>query len=131
MDADDDWELSPERAHPAARTALAEPFYWSHIDDHAPFGNDMGSDVLSFYRRWRAEYPTAPILHFLRDCLWPSELLDDQEGEIVFEILLHSMHGNPQKILRHDQALIALTFGQFVIEGCINPMLKAHALRAL
>src|SRR6186713_3291869 len=40
--SDDDWELSPEVAHPNARRLMKAEYFWDICDDDSPFGNDTG-----------------------------------------------------------------------------------------
>jgi uncharacterized protein YfeS len=43
------FEFSPKTAHPNAQALMKEDFFWSSIDESAPFGSDGGSDAMKVY----------------------------------------------------------------------------------
>ncbi len=47
------FEFSFKFAHPTAQTLMADEFYWSPIEETAPFGSDDGSDAAYGFRDWR------------------------------------------------------------------------------
>jgi uncharacterized protein YfeS len=128
---DEDWELGPENGHPVARRLLRDAFFWSLADDGAPLGSDTGADTLAFYRRWRGDNPAAPIAEFVDKTLesWgvgrsPLDGLDDRE-------LRSALDEDHFSILTHDDFIIALAFSQLVLEGRVDPDVKAKALRSI
>ena len=48
--SDEQWELSPEVAHPNARRLMKAEYFWDVCDEDSPFGNDTGADTLEFFR---------------------------------------------------------------------------------
>lgn len=51
----DNYDLTPETAHPKAKKILTKEFYWSPIEESGPFGSDDGSDAIYGFRQWRAK----------------------------------------------------------------------------
>ncbi|MDB4766498.1 molybdate metabolism regulator, partial [bacterium] len=51
----------PKLAHPRARELMPEAFFWSCVNELAPFGSDEGSDAYYEWRRWRAGNPNSPL----------------------------------------------------------------------
>ncbi len=48
----DDFELSPDTAHPKAKTLLTKDFFWSPSEETGPFGSDDGSDCFHGFMEW-------------------------------------------------------------------------------
>lgn len=40
---DDDWELSPDVAHPNARRQMRAEYFWDICDEDSPFAKGKGS----------------------------------------------------------------------------------------
>jgi len=126
---DDEWELSPEAAHPNARQLLKSEFYWDVTDDDSPFGNDTGADTLEFYRAWIEESDDdEDFLHRLFeewDVDWTSaESLPDSE-------LKARLEDEQFDILTYDDVVIAAAFAQLVLEGEPSKDMAALAVRCL
>lgn len=126
---DDEWDLSPENAHPNARRLLQPGFYWDIDDGDSPFGNDTGYDTLEFYRAWiRHSDDDEDFLHQLFeewDVDWEAaEAIPD--GELADR--LDDKHFD---ILTYDDVVIALAFAQLVLEGNAERDIAARASRAL
>lgn len=130
-DTDDLWDLCPENAHPQAREALREPWFWDCTDDNSPFGNDGGADTLEFYRRAREEEPDLEPAEFLEELLPAWDVDDDHwdalEPERVATLLEQDRHG----MWLRDEAAIALAFGQLLFEGKIEAETRELALLSL
>lgn len=174
----ENYELSPETAHPKAKELLTEDFYWSSIDEDSPFGNDDGSDAFYGFRHWRNSNKTESPIVFLRELIsewgfppfdWntldtiaineyinadnsmSNSSLQDQipamkehfkemaerEGkefdEELFNQSFTAVTGNMggTYLLAIDNAIIAIGFGQFVLEGSIDSDLKELTTIAL
>lgn len=126
---DDEWELSPEVAHPNAKRLLKAPFYWDICDDDSPFGNDTGADTLEFYRAWIEESDDdEDFLHQLFD-EWE---VDWERAESIadgdLEDCLEDEHFD---ILTYDDVVIAVAFAQLVLEGQVSRDVAALATRSL
>ena len=174
----DNFELSPESAHPKAKELLTKEFYWSPIDESAPFGSDDGSDAFYWFRQWRQSNPNQSPVRFLDELIngWgfpkfdiyqletsyiKSYLTSNDKGDTslisaqipemkkqfeqmaksagkefdeaqFYQILEQSTKGMGYTYLRgFDNAIIAVGFGQFVIEGKIDDDIKNLAKIAL
>lgn len=125
----DDFELTPEKAHPKAKALLTEEFYWSPIDETGPFGSDDGSDSFYQFRQWRVDNKKVSPAIFLKELLeewgFPSFDLDKTDvKELVTKI-------DVGMIIVQDNAVIAVGFGQFVLEGKIDNDIKDLTKKAI
>ena len=174
----DNFELSPESAHPKAKEILTEDFYWSPIDESAPFGSDDGSDAFFEFRHWRQanskQSPTKFLEVLFKGWQYPnfdiyqldpgyiqSYLTSNEKGDTsllsahipqmkkhfeemaksagkefdeaqFYEILELSSKGMGYTYLRgFDNAIIAVGFGQLVLEGKIDDDIKSLTRIAL
>ena len=126
---DDDWELSPESAHPNARRLLKADFYWDLGDDDSPFGNDTGCDTLEFYRAWiRESDDDEDFLHQLFD-EW--EVDWEAAAAIPDDALADRLEEEEFDILTYDDVVVATAFAQLVLEGEPSRDMAALASRAL
>ncbi len=168
----DDYELSPETAHPKAKELMTEEFFWSPIEESGPFGSDDGSDAFYGFREWRQSNKNiSPIVYLkqlMEDWGYPgfdwneldttkiNEYLSTQrqsqisEEDVDMEAMLeifNSVRDSSSKqideaqmrelmsaatsdmgrtyLLGIDNAIIAVGFGQFVLEGKIDDDIKA------
>ena len=48
----DNYGINRERAHPKAKSWFPEQFFWSCVNEFAPFGSDEGDTALNDYREW-------------------------------------------------------------------------------
>ncbi len=167
----DNYELSPETAHPKAKELLTEDFYWSPIEESAPFGSDDGSDAFYGFREWRNINKTESPIEYLKELIseWGFPPFDwntldtikiseyikgnntidnssiqdqipamkehfkemaEREGkefdEALFNQSINAATGDMggTYLLGIDNAIIAVGFGQFVLEGTIDKELK-------
>ena len=128
---EEEWELAPENAHPKARAALADDYFWDCTDDNSPFGNDTGADTLAFFREWRRDHPRGKPLRFLSRLLRDWEATDDH-WEVTDPAEVGRLAADDRfSFDARDDALIALAFGQVVLEGRVEPEVKVRALTAL
>ena len=174
----DNYELSRETAHPKAKEILIDDFYWSPIEESAPFGSDDGSDAFYGFRQWRATNKNTSPLKFLEELFisweYPKFNLNEldtskihtyissktsvdnpeineqmktvmehfkqkakEEGkefdEKQFKEMMSATSSNMggTYLLGQDNAIISVGFGQFVLEGKIDPDLKALTKTAI
>ena len=175
----DNYELTPETAHPKAKKLLTEEFYWSPIEESGPFGSDDGSDAFYGFRQWRQNNKTVSPTVYLKELIdgwgyppfdWnemgttkisqyisaktqrdnseiekhiPAMLehfksMGDSSGkqfdeaqlrEIIMASTSSSMGGT--FLLGLDNAIIAVGFGQFVLEGKIDEDIKTLTKTAI
>lgn len=66
--------IEKESAHPRAIELAPEEFFWSCVDELAPFGSDEGATSLEEFVTWRRKNMGKP----LRDCLvWVIEAVSE------------------------------------------------------
>jgi uncharacterized protein YfeS len=128
---DSQWELAPDHAHPKAQRALTNTFFWSCIDDNTPFGNDNGADTLSFYREWRATHPSDAAIHFLTALLQGWSVTPTQWDVTAPEQIARLIAEDEFSFTHRDDVIIALAFGQIVLEGRVDADIIERALVAL
>jgi uncharacterized protein YfeS len=102
----DNFELTPETANPKAKQLMTETFYWDITDEFGPFGSDDGSDAFYGFREWRLKNPNVSPTVYLKK-------LNDEWG------------------YESTKAVIAIGFGQFVLEGRIDTDLQELTKEAL
>jgi uncharacterized protein YfeS len=125
----DDFELTPEKAHPKAKALLTEEFYWSPIDETGPFGSDDGSDSFYQFRQWRVDNKKVSPAMFLKELLEEWEFPSfDMDKTDVKELVTKTEAG---MIIVQDNAVIAIGFGQFVLEGQIDNDIKDLTKKAI
>ena len=167
----DNYELSPDTAHPKAKKIMTEDFYWSPIEESGPFGSDDGSDAFYGFRQWRQNNKTASPTIYLKELIeswgyppfdWNemdttkisqyisaktqtdnSEIeknipfmlehfksMGDNSGKQIDEAELREIMAATSSsmgssfLLGLDNAIIAVGFGQFVLEGKIDEDIK-------
>lgn len=133
MSEDDEvlWELSRENSHPTAARILTEDFYWDCADEDSPFGNDNGADTLAFFRKWRGDHPTADPLGFLNELLERWEAANDHWEVIEPAGVRKLLEEDEFSFSIRDDAIIAVAFGQLVLEGKVASEIKRRALLAI
>ncbi len=121
------YELTPETAHPNARKLMTEEFYWSPIEESGPFGSDDGSDAFYGFRQWRQSNPKLSPTVFLNELIeswdYPAFDLNEMNEENLKRYVSSSVIG-AMTLTGHDNAIIAVGFGQFVLEGKIDEDIK-------
>jgi uncharacterized protein YfeS len=77
------FEFSPKTAHPNAKVLMREDFFWSPIDEIAPFGSDAGSDAAYGFYKWRKEHSSTSPIIFLKELIarwnFPPIALDETD----------------------------------------------------
>lgn len=121
----DNFELSPENAHPNAQKLLTEDFYWSPIEETGPFGSDDGSDSFHGFLEWRQENKDESPLIYLNELIeewgYPKFDLNVTEPSKIRQALNDI---DSRMLIGQDNAVIAVGFGQFVLEGKIDQDIK-------
>lgn len=123
----DNYELTPETAHPNARKLMEDEFYWSPIEESGPFGSDDGSDAFYGFRQWRennkAISPTVYLNELIEDWCYPRFDLNEM-NEDSLKKYISSSEISAMTLTGQDNAIIAVGFGQFVLEGKIDEDIK-------
>lgn len=78
-------EFSLRSAHPRAQALMTEDFYWSPIEETAPFGNDDGFDAAYGFRDWRHANKAENPLVYLKDLItgWNYPQFDYTETDTI------------------------------------------------
>ena len=130
----DDAEIGPHplTSHPKFRICFREGFYYSGIDEEAPFGSDEGSDTLAHIQeeiRKAKAFDFAAFPKKLVEIGWDLTYLPatDLSRESV-ESLAKSDEMN---LMQSDMVTYATAFAQIKITGRLAPALKSAALSAM
>jgi uncharacterized protein YfeS len=132
-DEDEDFvELSPDTSHPHAARILPDEFFWDCVDENTPFGNDTGADALAFFREWRREHPRSNPVEFLGGILREVFEVPDADWKVVEPVPVEELLvESAEDVCVRDDAVIAVAFGQLVLEGSVEAEIKSRALWAL
>lgn len=125
------FELEPENAHSRAREILTEEFYFDPTEEAAPFGNDDGNDAFYGFLAWRKENPDRKPFHYVQELIYAWGFDNDHYREAdpaKIEVLVEE---DEFSFFGRDNALVAVCFGQLVLEGETDPELKELTLIAL
>ena len=128
---DEYFELEPQNAHPKAQEILIEEFYWDPTEEAAPFGSDDGNDAFYGFLAWRKENREEKPFQYVQELIdeWGFDNAHYQEtnSERIEALVKEGEYG----FFSRDNVLIAVCFGQLVLEGEIDTELKELALIAL
>lgn len=122
---------SIDEAHPRAREALTEAFFWDADDPAGPFGNDTALEVLEALRDLRDEDPQASPIPLLGELLARWEIAD--EGwDVVDEGEVSALGAEDELgVLVRDEAVLALALGDLMITGRVDAEVRRRAVLAL
>jgi uncharacterized protein YfeS len=119
-----------EKAHPNAKRLMNEEFYWSPIEETAPFGNDDGADTYAGFKDWRQKHKMENPKEFLREQIdywgYPSFEINETNLEKLKPYLKQSELGN-RYMSGIDAAIVAIAFGQLYLEGTVDKEFKETA----
>ena len=128
----DDFELSPDKAHPNAKKLLADDFYWSPIDETGPFGSDDASDCFYGFVEWRAKNKNESPVTYLKELIdewgYPTFDLNVTDPQKIKELLSTI---DSRMFIGQDNAVVAIGFGQFVLEGKIDNDIRDLTKKAI
>jgi uncharacterized protein YfeS len=112
-----------EHAHPLAKQLMNEEFYWSTIEETAPFGNDDGADTYAGFAKWRHTHKANDPKEFLVEQIeswgYPTFDLYETNFEKLKPYLRQSDLGT-RFMSGIDAAITAIAFGQLYLEGTID-----------
>ena len=118
-----DYSPTFEKAHPKAKALLKEDFYFSPIDETAPFGNDDGADTYAGFKDWRQTHINDNPKIFLLDQIdyWSYPKFDIYETDIkkLTPYLKQSELGS-RYMSGIDAAITSIAFGQLYLEGTVD-----------
>ena len=120
-----------EEAHPKARAALTDAFFWDADDPCGPFGNDTALEVYEELRDLRDDDPDASPITLLDELLERWEVAN--EGwDVVDADQVQALGADDELgLLVRDEAILALAFGDLVLTGRVDPEARRRALLAL
>jgi hypothetical protein len=64
---DSDYSPTFKKAHPNAKRLMKDEFFFSVIEETAPFGSDDGADAYAGFKDWRAMHSSESPVQFLQD----------------------------------------------------------------
>lgn len=101
---------SRENAHPNAKRLMNEDFYWSPIDESAPFGSDDGADTYNGFATWRQRNKTEkPMVFFIAQIdSWGYPTFDFNETSFD-KLEPYLSHKNPSFITSKNSGKIPIT----------------------
>lgn len=122
-----DYSPTIEKAHPNAKQLMNEEFYWSLIEETAPFGSDDGADTYAGFADWRKRNKTNNPKEFLIEQInyweYPSFDLNETNLEKLKPYLKENELGS-RFMSGIDAAIVAIAFGQLYLEGTIQKDFK-------
>jgi len=125
--SEEQYGIDIEYAHKKAIELIPEEFFWSCIDELAPFGSDEGDMALAEFRRWRKANPTIATIECLRWTIEGVGEMDfsDYNRDMLSREKIRSQiededFDDSQYIFTLDVSVIATGFGQLVDEGVIE-----------
>jgi uncharacterized protein YfeS len=129
-----DYTPSWDKAVPLAKKLMKEEFYFSPVDETAPFGNDDGADTYAGFKDWRQlnkdrmpkDYLVAQINK------WDYPLFDLNETNLdKLKPYLNQSEMGSRFMSGIDAAIISIAFGQLYLEGTIDKEFNGIAKTAI
>ena len=125
-----DYSPTIEKAHPNAKRLMNEEFYWSPIEETAPFGSDDGADTYAAFAEWRVTHKTENPKVFLKEQIdywgYPTFDLNEINLDKLKPYLKQSELGS-QFMSGIDAAIVSIAFGQLYLEGTVDKDFKELA----
>jgi uncharacterized protein YfeS len=129
-----DYSPTFDKAHPNAKRLMNEEFYFSPIDETAPFGNDDGADTYAGFKDWRQTHKTNNPKQFLDQQIayWDYPKFDINEADLEkLKPYLNQSKLGSRFMSGIDAAILAIAFGQLYLEGIIDKNFKEIAKTAI
>lgn len=109
---------------------MNEEFYWSPIEETAPFGSDDGADTYAGFADWRETHKTEKPENFLLQQIdywgYPTFDLNETNFDKLKPYLKQSTLGS-RYMSGIDAAIVSIAFGQLYLEGTIDKDFKELA----
>lgn len=79
------FQYTLKSAHPNAQALMTDEFFFSPIEETAPFGSDDGSDAAYGFREWRLSNKTVSPVTYLKDLIasWQYPFFDYNEIDTI------------------------------------------------
>ncbi len=129
-----DYAISRKDAHPNAQALLAEDFYWNPIEESGPFGSDDAADAFGGFRQWRRDNKTTSPVVYFADLIgsWGYAPFNWAEMDVEkIKAYIAASRIGIMMLVGHDNAIIAIGFGQFALEGRIDEDVRLMAKTAI
>jgi len=124
-------ELDRDKAHPQAREALTDAFFWDLADPCGPFGDETAREVLEALRDFRVAEPRGNVLALLGELLEEWEVADEGWDVVDADEVQAVGADDELGLLLRDEAIIALAFAQIIVEGRVLDEVRRRAVLAL
>jgi uncharacterized protein YfeS len=115
-----------EDIHPQVKELLTDNFFLSTTEETAPFGNETGREAFIGFKQWRQthrnESPVVYLSQFIRSLQYPAFDLETLHLDKLSEYISSTLSG-AQMLTEQDNAVIAIGFGQLMLEGKIEEKL--------
>lgn len=129
-----DYSPTFDKAHSNAKRLMNDEFYWSPIEETAPFGSDDGADTYASFKDWRETHKNENPKEFLMEQInywgYPTFDLSETNLEKLQPYLKQSELGG-RFMSGIDAAIVAIAFGQLYLEGTIDRDFKEMAKTAI
>jgi uncharacterized protein YfeS len=109
---------------------MKDEFYWSPVEETAPFGNDDGSDAFAGFAYWRQANKTKNPTAFLTEQIdyWGYPGFDLYETNFSkLQPYLEKSSLGARFMSGIDAAIVSIAFGQLYLEGTIDNHFKELA----
>ena len=116
--------LDRTKAHPKAQKLIPDGFFWSCVDEDAPFGSDEGYTALLEYRKWRDENPKATS----HSCI---VLVINSVGNMSTAEYLQKVFDEDKGLKTLNISIISTGFAQIIDEGKIDRMALKYVSKAI
>jgi len=128
----DDMEIGPHKltSHPKFRKYFSENFYYSCVDEEAPFGSDDGADTLNLLQEEFRKRGSINFADFPRKVIeeWWETRYFPPKAETRAELEKIIVDNEQHPMISTDFVTYAVAFAQIKITGKIDAKLKEDAL---
>ncbi|MEX6690068.1 hypothetical protein QTN47_21345 [Danxiaibacter flavus] len=127
-------EISFENAHPNAQKLMQDDFFYSPIEETAPFGSDDGWETFYAFRDWLQVNNKRNKVDFINEQIeyWGYPTFNLQSIDIVeLEGYLKNSELGSRFMSGIDQAIVATAFGQLYLQGFMDLNLRSLAITAV
>ncbi|RTL42393.1 MAG: hypothetical protein EKK48_10385 [Candidatus Melainabacteria bacterium] len=119
-------------SHPRAKELLNDKIFWQPGLENGPTRGDTGFDGLHDFWEWRPNNLNQSVLDFVRLQLHESYGLSRERiDQISNEVSMPFPEQLEYDSNLYDDYLLAVTFAQFMAEGCVESQLKKAALQVV
>lgn len=98
-----------QTAHPNAKPLMKDNFFWSEIEEEAPFGSDAGSDAAYGYYNWRKDHRSGSPITYLKELLaswqYPQFAWDELDTTKIKVFISTSSHPDPATVEQTVRAI--------------------------